>query len=544
MIIEGTSKKATDGTIKYSNPWEIINGYDGTTAATREKNKGIRHPVNSIKYIVKTESGQDSHNFYVVGGTLSAQGTSSMAYPIKNFRIYFKKKIDKSLKDYYNTSSIFDPGKDDKKGDAGYSVAAYYGVTEDFKTTTPSIIGKTDTSTATIDDFKVEISTGNYSGDSVAVSEEEDSDGNKTLKAAKVVVSMYQKGDGFGTEEYTYASAPAKLFCLKADFAESSGCHNTGFARFADYYLNKELSDVRDNSSDYDCFRNDGKGLGLPFETCRGTYKYDIRSTVDGMPIYLFFKQAGQDDSEAVYAGKYNMNNDKSSEDVFGFTGITDYYNNETVKTESSTLASLFSDTNGDFENTHYKYKIKDGEYDGCDDGTSAADGASIFVNPNECWEFSNNTVVLESTPTDSSGKTHEERVNIGAFNYPYKDSNYPGLSPFTVKSGSSDGASGGYAWLEQAWEYRFPDLEDWVYKKETIDGAEVEYKAGDLHTSGQVVPQLLSSLYEFIYKHNINFASDKNSTANEFAYYLSYYFHVNYLVKYYLLTKFFGCVD
>jgi len=36
----------------------------------------------------------DARNFYAKGGCLSAQGTSSMKYSIKNFRIYWNKKAD------------------------------------------------------------------------------------------------------------------------------------------------------------------------------------------------------------------------------------------------------------------------------------------------------------------------------------------------------------------------------------------------------------------------------------------------------------------
>jgi hypothetical protein len=33
-----------------------------------------------------------ARNFLAIGGCISAQGTSSMSYPIKNYRIYWNKK--------------------------------------------------------------------------------------------------------------------------------------------------------------------------------------------------------------------------------------------------------------------------------------------------------------------------------------------------------------------------------------------------------------------------------------------------------------------
>ena len=54
-------------------------------------------------------------------------------------------------------------------------------------------------------------------------------------------------------------------------------------------------------------------------------YNYDVRTTVDGFPINLFYKLT--DDSELVFIGKYNFNNDKSTESVFGFRDIPGFDN-------------------------------------------------------------------------------------------------------------------------------------------------------------------------------------------------------------------------
>lgn len=87
---------------------------------------------------------------------------------------------------------------------------------------------------------------------------------------------------------------PAKIFCIKTDFAESSGTHNTGVANMADWLL-KEM------------------------EILTQAQKEDpnVRTTVAGKPCALFHKATP--DSEPVFIGKVNFNTDKAAEDTFGF---------------------------------------------------------------------------------------------------------------------------------------------------------------------------------------------------------------------------------
>jgi hypothetical protein len=56
-------------------------------------------------------------------------------------------------------------------------------------------------------------------------------------------------------------------------------------------------------------------------------YEYDVRTTIDGFPILLFYRpRAGAD---IIFIGKYNFNNDKSTESVFGFENIPDFDNSK-----------------------------------------------------------------------------------------------------------------------------------------------------------------------------------------------------------------------
>lgn len=90
-------------------------------------------------------------------------------------------------------------------------------------------------------------------------------------------------------------SIPVNCFCLKADFAESSGTHNTGMAKIIENLL---------------------KDMGIltpPQQT-----DPRVRTTVDGYPICVFHRETA--DSELTFVGKYNFNNDKSTEATFGFS--------------------------------------------------------------------------------------------------------------------------------------------------------------------------------------------------------------------------------
>ena len=251
----------------------IITGdYDGSMSmiehAALENNKDTKYDVEEILCAVK---GNPEYNFVCRSSDpalegnpyIRLQGTSSLAYPIKNYRIYTKTQ-SKTLED-------------------------------------PSL----------------------YLGC--------DEQGNGGVRQEK---SKYSFRGQRGSEK---PAAPVNCFCLKADYAESSSSHNTGMARMASQVL-----------------LNAGE-LTPPQIHADSSYPYDIRTTVDGEPCYLFYRKTKAEDPK--FLGKYNFNNDKSTEDVFGFLDIPGYH-----ITDSET------ETPSDWVNTIYG-----------------------GVNPTECWEFSTN---------------------------------------------------------------------------------------------------------------------------------------------------------
>lgn len=224
------------GSVKNGMRVVVITGKQASGQTTVEyaaiqNNKKTKYNVDEILTFIKGED-KSERNFRLIGGCISLQGTSSLAYPIKNYRIYL-----------YNSSNV--------------NGQLYIGCNE-------SGIGGTLQSDA------------KYSFRPAA--------GNNNRK-----------------------DIPVNCFCLKADYAESSSSHNTGMARLVHSTLLKanELTPAQKNVD-------------------RSSYEYDVRTTVDGEPCLLFYRASVQDTPK--FLGKFNWNNDKSTEDVFGFKGIPGYH--------------------------------------------------------------------------------------------------------------------------------------------------------------------------------------------------------------------------
>ena len=208
------------------------NGVPTVLQAAVNNDKDQKYDVDEMLCVVK---GNQALNFKCVGGCIRLQGTSSLAYPIKNYRIYFK-----------NASKV-----------AGQ---LYLGC---------------------------------------------DEQGVGGVLQEKAVYSFHPAN---GSQKQ---AAPVDCFCLKADFAESSSSHNTGMAKLVQNILTQagELTPAQKH--------------------CDDSYQYDVRTTIDGEPCYLFYR--GRIDETPQFLGKFNFNNDKSTEAVFGFLDIPGYHDQEWV---------------------------------------------------------------------------------------------------------------------------------------------------------------------------------------------------------------------
>lgn len=111
--------------------------------------------------------------------------------------------------------------------------------------------------------------------------------------------------NGVDVPDLTYSfkpgARPVKIWCMKADFSDSTSTHNTGAARLIN-----------------DIWKKCGF-LTPPQEAYTG--EYDVRTAVDGFPCDMFYDNNNTNIN--VYLGKYNFNNEKSdSHTVYGFEGI------------------------------------------------------------------------------------------------------------------------------------------------------------------------------------------------------------------------------
>lgn len=111
-------------------------------------------------------------------------------------------------------------------------------------------------------------------------------------------------------EKYALADdqLPAKVFCLKADYMETSSTHNTVTANLANSMYNSEEK----TPPQRDIILQEGEDEAKAKDRANKT-----RTTIYGRPILVFYKE--DEDATPVFGGKYNFNYDKDAEDVFGF---------------------------------------------------------------------------------------------------------------------------------------------------------------------------------------------------------------------------------
>lgn len=124
--------------------------------------------------------------------------------------------------------------------------------------------------------------------------------------------SLEVNGVAVPSMEYAFkpGARPVKIWCLKADFSDSSSVLNSGAARI-----------VNDVYKECDW-------LTPPQAAYNGDY--DVRVGVDAIPMDLFYDNEGT--GVANYLGKYNFNNEKAESGiVYGFEGIEGYNDVDTL---------------------------------------------------------------------------------------------------------------------------------------------------------------------------------------------------------------------
>ena len=141
-------------------------------------------------------------------------------------------------------------------------------------------------------------------------------------RSTKYGTKLYVNGVEVVDFKYSFkpGARPIDIFCLKADFSDSSSTHNTGAVRIVN-----------------DIWKRCG-WLTPPQMAYKGNY--DVRIGVDGFPIDLFYDNNGT--GENVYLGKYNFNNEKSGSGIiYGFEGIEGFNDEATLKGERNKCICL-----------------------------------------------------------------------------------------------------------------------------------------------------------------------------------------------------------
>ena len=153
--------------------------------------------------------------------------------------------------------------------------------------------------------------------------------------------------DGFYFEGKN-KSQPTKVFCLKADYASSENANNV---MLVDFY--NQTSPYRNVAQQYQIDN------GMP-ET--------VRHGVHGEPIVLFWQNTNT--NEVYFQGKYNFNDDKDAEEVFGYKGVLpkDKYNIE-----------CWEFRNNNMDLCLFKHKISDGDKAWFDTTTNDGETASAW---------------------------------------------------------------------------------------------------------------------------------------------------------------------
>lgn len=108
------------------------------------------------------------------------------------------------------------------------------------------------------------------------------------LKSGITYTATGEHADGFPISP---GSIPVDTLCLKADYASSENANNVMLVDFYEDTCPYTIPPKQEDSR--------------------------VRQGVEGKPIVVFWNKPST--NETVFVGKFNMNNDKSNEDVFGF---------------------------------------------------------------------------------------------------------------------------------------------------------------------------------------------------------------------------------
>jgi hypothetical protein len=264
-----------------------------------------------VEYINRQEP---ERNFVSFNCQMKLQGTSSLGYPRKNFKLKTKDKL--VTEEYYNSSN-------------------YILDTDESEIGNRRLRNKITDELLDFGDVTGNCFTFDYRG--------------RILKKGKYKF----KGSSHKADKWT----------LKADYMESSCSHNVAAGRsWNDIFENTKLSisqyagytnnTYRDSAlidrNEYEVYEKNGVRYRINNYTdalnaqkdyvcrtdaqkiCHAENADDIRTAIDGFPMVCFYRTSHAENN-LIFMGQYNFINDKGSYEVFGFEDIEDPNDEDTM---------------------------------------------------------------------------------------------------------------------------------------------------------------------------------------------------------------------
>lgn len=203
--------------------------------------------------------------------------------------------------------------------------------------------------------------------------------------------------------------SPVEIICMKADYMESSGSHNTGAANFVD-----------------DLYK--GINIQTPGqEHFGGEGKDTIVTCIKGHPCLIFYSETGEAGSYK-YIGKYNLNLDKATPEPFGFNHDDSDFGYLPV---GETYYDIEYDDEGEYADTKEGEELK-----------TVTEEKTI--NSIHCFEFLDNAVevcnfVGKKQLSPVPGLTEAEYNNNISQNYYIKIEKDDGSATYQLAAGAFD---------------------------------------------------------------------------------------------------------
>ena len=207
--------------------------------------------------------------------------------------------------------------------------------------------------------------------------------------------AKYKKGfvmaSGATAEDFKLrdTSIPVATFCYKADVASSEGANNVELVRLYD--------------------------MACPYKTPAQQEDSRVRQGIDGFPIVVFWHDTIKD--ETIFMGKYNWNNDKSTEETFGFQEDDESW--EVKNNTGDRVVFKSADYSGDAWLTDFEARFPDTD--------------PPYTDATQLREFAE--WIVETDMEKATGAELDEPVTIGDATYTHDTSEYR-LAKFKAEAG------------------------------------------------------------------------------------------------------------